>query len=1206
MNQTQHEYGQYVIGTWNINGFYSVRNPYYMTFKTSVIKYLYFDVLVMPEHHCLNNQVLKLDNYEIFQYNRQSAANINHGSGGIAIAVHRSLLNNHVIMGTYKGIDGQLAIKIKNVENDFTLGILGLYLSPDSFHYGQDDESFFNHCSVLINDLGDCDLLVGAGDVNARTKQLLDFIPDIDGDLLPERVNPDKTKNSHGDAFLTFLKDSRNIILNGRITPEYNNFTFVTSRGCSVPDYLFSPIEHLHFCKTMKTLLMTDIVNQSGLVPPQTLPDHSILQGVFSTAFSNEKLKIRPKEVILGAALPPKRNLKKINPETFFLSKEIQQQVLQTIQKIESASKHQGDIDRYWSEIKNIFLKELNTLPVISRSGVKKDNSKLRKSASFWNAELANLWSNLCANEKFYTKFKVQNRLDFIKKSQLRENYKNAQKQYDKRYRFYKRQSKQQEQARLSIAASDNPNEMWAKLKKLAEPVNTKVAMEMVREDGTISHDVKEILQRWHRDISRLFSGIREDPEVVFDDIFFNEVLQKKREFEELNEEEQKEKGEFSTHFLNADITFDEVSKAVDRAKSGKAYLDIPNEIMKNLNAKLLLQKFFDLCFKYNLSPTDWDFSDIKPIPKKDKDKRDPLQNRCISIICCVAKVYSSILNTRIQKYLEDNQILVEEQNGFRASRSCIDHIFVLCSILRNRKCKNLSTFLTFIDFQKAFDSVDRSLLFFKLSQIGICGPMYNAIAALYSNPRSRIILNEHKTDYFDCPIGVKQGDCLSPTLFSIFINDLATEIKQSGIGVDISIDSNIRDLVGILLYADDIVLIAENEESLQSLLYIVENWCKKWRLELNLTKTNIMHVRKSQKPQSKYWFIFDKKSVPYCTKYKYLGTTINQYLDFKISAEAMCDPAGRALASIISKMIKNSGFPYNVYTNLVDSCVNSISDYGGSVIGYNQHEGPLKIHLRAARAFLGAPKNAVKMAILSEIDWLLPKNRNRIRMIRHLHRMLRMTNDRLTKKVLMWDKMLNNTGVVSSWYSEVKQVLNDCNFQYIYETDSIFPLKQTIHAITNTLKTKQINEIKAECLTVPKLRTYILFKDFETQASFLSKPLNFFQRRAIVNLRIGSFKLNIETQRYFRPKIPYERRFCVVCPNDNFEIENEEHYLFSCTAYNDLRQLWLSGLDKPGNFDSLEINEKLNIVLNMAANTKSTANFILDAFDIRSKVLLA
>ena len=169
------------------------------------------------------------------------------------------------------------------------------------------------------------------------------------------------------------------------------------------------------------------------------------------------------------------------------------------------------------------------------------------------------------------------------------------------------------------------------------------------------------------------------------------------------------------------------------------------------------------------------------------------------------------------------------------------------------------------------------------------------------------------------------------------------------------------------------------------------------------------MHVRKSQKPQSKFWFIFDNKSVPYCTNYKYLGVTINQYLDFKTSAEAQCDSAGRALSSIITKMIKNSGFPYNIFSNLVNSCVNSITDYGGSVIGFDQHDGPLKIHLRAARAFLGVPKNAVKVAILSEIEWLLPKYRTRIRMIRQFHRMLRMTNDRLTKKVFLWGKTLNN-----------------------------------------------------------------------------------------------------------------------------------------------------------------------------------------------------
>ena len=96
--------------------------------------------------------------------------------------------------------------------------------------------------------------------------------------------------------------------------------------------------------------------------------------------------------------------------------------------------------------------------------------------------------------------------------------------------------------------------------------------------------------------------------------------------------------------------------------------------------------------------------------------------------------------------------------------------------------------------------------------------------------------------------------------------------------------------------------------------------------------------------------------------------STINQYLNFEITAEAQCDSAGRALSAIITKMIKNSGFPYNVYSNLIDSCVNSITDYGGSVIGFDQHEGPLKIHSRAARAFLGVPKNGVKCAHLTAV----------------------------------------------------------------------------------------------------------------------------------------------------------------------------------------------------------------------------------------------
>ena len=126
------------------------------------------------------------------------------------------------------------------------------------------------------------------------------------------------------------------------------------------------------------------------------------------------------------------------------------------------------------------------------------------------------------------------------------------------------------------------------------------------------------------------------------------------------------------------------------------------------------------------------------------------------------------------------------------------------------------------------------------------------AISAMYSNPRSKVLLNEYETDFFDCPIGVKQGDNISATLFSIFINDLAEEIKATGIGLDLTenvanvdFKESYKDLfLNILLYADDIILMTSNENDLQFLLNVVEQWCHKvaFRSELNKNKH---HARK-------------------------------------------------------------------------------------------------------------------------------------------------------------------------------------------------------------------------------------------------------------------------------------------------------------------------------------------------------------------------
>ena len=105
---------------------------------------------------------------------------------------------------------------------------------------------------------------------------------------------------------------------------------------------------------------------------------------------------------------------------------------------------------------------------------------------------------------------------------------------------------------------------------------------------------------------------------MAFNDQYYQEILTKKQEFENMSFEQQSHDSDYDSDMMNIEISYDEVSEAVYKSNFRKSHLEIPNEVMKNRNAKLLLYKFFNLCFISGYNPTDWDYSDIIPIPKKD------------------------------------------------------------------------------------------------------------------------------------------------------------------------------------------------------------------------------------------------------------------------------------------------------------------------------------------------------------------------------------------------------------------------------------------------------------------------------------------------------------------------------------------------------------------------------------------------------------
>lgn len=130
--------------------------------------------------------------------------------------------------------------------------------------------------------------------------------------------------------------------------------------------------------------------------------------------------------------------------------------------------------------------------------------------------------------------------------------------------------------------------------------------------------------------------------------------------------------------------------------------------------------------------------------------------------------------------------------------------------------------------------------------------------------------LNGECGRWFATENGVKQGDNLSPSLFSVYINDLLIELQSSGIEVKLM---NVK--LNVLAYADDLVLIAPIQVGLQQLLNITKKWCKKNRLKVNTDKTKIMHVRPAGIKETTYRYMYNDAEIEKVENYKYLGGLI-------------------------------------------------------------------------------------------------------------------------------------------------------------------------------------------------------------------------------------------------------------------------------------------------------------------------------------------
>ena len=169
---------------------------------------------------------------------------------------------------------------------------------------------------------------------------------------------------------------------------------------------------------------------------------------------------------------------------------------------------------------------------------------------------------------------------------------------------------------------------------------------------------------------------------------------------------------------LNSQITEGEVSKAVKRLKNGKACGEdcILNEMIKAFsenNLHLLTQTFNVVLISGHI-PNEWATGVIKPIYKNKGDINDPDNYRGITLLSCLGKLFTSVINERLTVFIDSNKIMSEAQAGFRKGYSTTDQIFTLKCIVELFLCQGRRLFCTFVDYSKAFDSINRAILWKK------------------------------------------------------------------------------------------------------------------------------------------------------------------------------------------------------------------------------------------------------------------------------------------------------------------------------------------------------------------------------------------------------------------------------------------------------------------------------------------------------------
>ena len=339
--------------------------------------------------------------------------------------------------------------------------------------------------------------------------------------------------------------------------------------------------------------------------------------------------------------------------------------------------------------------------------------------------------------------------------------------------------------------------------------------------------------------------------------------------------------------WLNASITFHDVNSMLKLMKNGKArgWDLIPNEALKNLPDDMIsmIAVLFNRIKKSGDLPKGWNRGRVTLVHSR--GLRELLSNyRPITVLISLCGLYSRVLNARLSTVVEEHKLLGEVQNGFRKERGSSDNSFILDTIIWKSKGKRSPLHLSFLDISKAYDSVNREILWKRLYKLGIRGEFLACLKALYNDDCIDCEVNGLLTRSIFLGRGLRQGCSLSPILFALYIADVGNDIVLAQLGFYLG-----SVCISGLLFADDIVLVARSAAGLQSLLALVKKGFDALKLSISSEKSQVIFT------SDETWDLLDassnvEMSLKQVALYKYLGTwTYNSMYKTGVEKQKQC-----------------------------------------------------------------------------------------------------------------------------------------------------------------------------------------------------------------------------------------------------------------------------------------------------------------------------